>query len=72
MILIYLIPIPILLCAINIWLDMHKGESVGEYMNREEIWAPICISAFIPFVGLLTLIVTIPTLVFNLIKNVKK
>lgn len=70
MILFYLIPI--FLCAINIWLDMRKGESIDEYMDREEEWGPICISAFIPFVGLLTLIITVPTLVFNLIKNVKK
>ena len=64
--------IPIFLCAINIWLDMRKGESIGEYINREEIWTSICIASFIPFVGLLTLIITVPTLVFNLIKDIKK
>lgn len=64
--------IPILLCAINIWLDMRKGESIGEYMDREEEWGPIYIVSFIPFVGLMTLIITVPTLVFNIIKDIKK
>lgn len=64
--------IPILLCAINIWLDMRKGESIGEYIAREDLWASTCIASFIPFVGLLTLIITVPTLVFNIIKDIRK
>ena len=68
--------IPIMLGCVCVWIDMKKGESVSEYFDAEKgVFADaftILIIMFIPAVNLLTLFITIPFLVFNLVKDIRK
>ena len=69
--------IPIILGCVCVWMDMEKGESVSEYFDAEkgafaDDLIPILIMMFIPAINLLTLFVTIPFLVFNLVKDIRK
>ena len=77
MIWILLYIIPIILIAINIWMDMEKGQTVYEYFDAEkgvfkDELLSILVIIFIPVVNLITLFLTAPLLVFNLVKNVRK
>lgn len=77
MIWILLYIIPIILIAINIWMDMEKGQTVSEYFDAEkgvfsdELLSTLII-VFIPAINLFTLFLTVPLLVFNLVKNIRK
>ena len=68
---------PIILIAINVWMDMEKGQTISEYFDAEkgvftdELLATLII-VFIPAINLLTLFLTVPLLVFNLVKNIRK
>ena len=67
----------IILGCVCVWIDMKKGESVSEYFDAEkglfaDDFIPILIMMFIPAINLLTLFVTIPFLVFNLVKDIRK
>lgn len=70
--------IPILLMSISIWTDMKKGQTVAEYLDEgdgffdDEELAPITIIVFVPIINLLTLLISVPILVFNLVKDIRK
>ena len=69
--------IPILLVVISVYLDMEKGQTVSEYFDAEkgvfsdELLSTLII-VFIPAINLFTLFLTVPLLVFNLVKNIRK
>lgn len=70
--------IPILLMSISIWTDMKKGQTVAEYLDEgngffdEDKLIPLTVLVFIPIINFLTLFVSVPILVFNLVKNIRK
>lgn len=69
--------IPIILGCVCVWIDMEKGQTVAEYLDEgdgffDEELIPLLIIMFVPAINLITLFITIPFLVFNLVKDIRK
>ena len=62
--------IPILLVAISVYLDMEKGETVGDYLRNED--KAVYIITFVPVINIIVAFFAIATIVYSLTKNIRK
>lgn len=73
MIWVILYAVPIILGAVFIWTSLEEGETVGDFYDDcdENVFLVIGLT-LVPFINLLTLLLSIPGIVINLTKNIKK
>lgn len=66
--------VPIILGAVFIWTSLEEGETIGDFYDDCDEQTLFFALAFVlvPFINLLTLFISIPGLVINLTKNIKK
>jgi hypothetical protein len=66
--------VPIILGAVFIWTSLEEGETIGDFYDdcsNEQLFLLMGL-LLVPFVNLLTLLVSVPGTVINLTKNIKK
>ena len=66
--------VPIILEAVFIWTSLEEGETIGDFydgLSNEQLFI-IMVLVLVPFVNLSTLLVSMPGIVINLTKNIKK
>lgn len=74
MIWLILYSVPIILGAVFIWTSLEEGETIGDFyddLSNEQLFLTMGL-ILAPFVNILTLFVSIPGIVINLTKNIKK
>ena len=62
--------IPILLVTISVYLDMEKGETVGDYLRNED--KAVYIFTFVPVINIIVAFFAIAAIVYSLTKNIRK
>ena len=66
--------VPIISGAVFIWTSLEEGETIGDFYDdcsNEQLFLLMGL-LLVPFVNMLTLLVSVPGTVINLTKNIKK
>jgi len=63
--------LPIIIIAIAIYADMEKGQTVEDYLDKEDK-EYFCIVVFVPVINIITAFLGLCLTFYNLVKNLKK
>lgn len=63
--------IPIIIVAIAVYVDMEKGQTVEDYLGKEDKeWCAVV--TFVPVINIITAFIGLCLIFYNLVKDFKK